>query len=156
MSNSAAAKAHFKLLAKAFDSKGWRYKTDEDNLTMTTSFRGDDLSMPIIIKIDAERDIIRLHSVLETKFGEDKRAMGSVATSLINWRVVNGCFDYDMSDGQVVFRIVQSYRNCTLSEDVIIYLVNCLVGTVDDYNDVLTKMARGEADFNDLQRRINE
>ena len=156
MSNSAAAKAHFKLLAKAFDSKVWRYKTDEDNLTMTTSFRGDDLSMPIIIKIDAERDIIRLHSVLETKFGEDKRAMGSVATSLINWRVVNGCFDYDMSDGQVVFRIVQSYRNCTLSEDVIIYLVNCLVGTVDDYNDVLTKMARGEADFNDLQRRINE
>lgn len=112
--------------------------------------------MPITIRIDAERDLIRLHSVLETKFGEDKRAVGSVATTLINWRLVNGCFDFDMSDGQVVFRIVESYRNSTLSEDVIIYLVNCLVGTVDDYNDVLTKMARGEADFNDLQRRINE
>lgn len=156
MSNTAAAKENFKLLVRAFDSKGWRYKVEEDDLKLTTSFRGDDLSMPIVFRIDADRDLIRAYSVLETKFGKDKRVEGSVATSLINWRLVNGCFDYDMSDGQVVFRIVESYRNSSLSEDVIVYLVNCLVQTVDDYNDILRKMALGEADFNDLQRRIDE
>lgn len=156
MSNTAAAKENFKLLVRAFDSKGWRYKVEEDDLKLTTSFRGDDLSMPIVFRMDADRDLIRAYSVLETKFGKDKRVEGAVATSLINWRLVNGCFDYDMSDGQVVFRIVESYRNSSLSEDVIVYLVNCLVQTVDDYNDILRKMALGEADFNDLQRRIDE
>lgn len=154
--SSNAAREIFNLIIKAFDSKGWRYKVEEDDMKLITSFRGDDLAMPIIFIVDKDRELVRAHSVLETKFSKERRVEGSVATSLINWRLINGCFDYDMSDGQVVFRMVESFRNCTLSEDIIHYLVNCIAQTVDDYNDLLQQMALGQADLTDLQRRLEK
>ena len=75
---------------------------------------------------------------------------------MINWYLVNGSFDYDMSDGQVVYRIAQSYRDCDLSTDVVKYMVNCMVGTVDDYNDILLAISKGNMSLGDLKAKLEE
>lgn len=153
---SREARTHFQILERAFKEKNWKYSIDEDKLRLTSSFRGDDLSIPITLRIDEERQLIRGFSVLPFNMDESKRVEGAVATTLINWRLVNGSFDYDMSDGQIVYRIAESWRNCTISTEVVQYLVNCLVGTVDDYNDILLGIAKGKMDLQDLQRKLNE
>ena len=153
---SREASTHFQILERAFKEKGWKYSTEESKLKLTSSFRGDDLSIPITLRIDDDRQLIRGFSVLPFNMSESKRVEGAVATTLINWRLVNGSFDYDMSDGQIVYRIAQSYRNCTLSTEVVQYLVNCLVGTVDDYNDTLLAISKGSMDLQDLQRKLDE
>lgn len=152
--SSHEAKKHFALLSQAFDQAGWRYSLDEESMQLNSSFRGEDLSIPITLRIDEKRQLIRGHSVLPFNFAETKRVEGAVATTLINWYLVNGCFDYDMSDGQVVYRVAQSYRECDLSAEVVKYLVNCLVGTVDDYNDILLEISKGNADLGALKQKL--
>ena len=153
---SREAKQHFSLLSRAFDKEGWKYSTEDEKMRLNSSFRGEDLSIPIVLRIDEDRRLIRGHSVLPFNFGDQKRVEGAVATTMINWYLVNGSFDYDMSDGQVVYRITESYRDCDLSTEVVKYMVNCMVGTVDDYNDILLAISKGTMSLGDLKAKLEE
>lgn len=140
----------FNIVCKAFESKGWKYSKDESKLQVKTSFSGDDLSMPITITVDADRELVRMFSILPFNFREDKRPDGAFATTLINWVLVNGSFDYDLSDGQTAYRMVNSFAGgCLPSEEIIQYMVRCIVHTVDEYNDKLQ-------DINDNRMTIKQ
>ena len=66
-----------------------------------------------------------------------------------------GTFDYDVSDGTVMFRVVNSFRNCPMSMEIIDYLVHITVGTVDEYNDKLVDLAKGRMTLDQFMSAIN-
>jgi hypothetical protein len=56
---------------------------------------------------------------------------------------VDGCFDYDLSDGQILFRLTSSYRDSLLSEALFEYMVMVSASTIDKYNDRFFMLAKG-------------
>lgn len=150
------AKKAFETVIKAFKKKNWKYEADPEKLQVRTSFTGDDLKMPLTITVDPERDLVRIYSFLPEKFPSDKIAIGAYAISVVNWKILNGTFDFKAADGTVMFRVVNSYRNSKMSPDVIEYMVNITVGTVDDYNDKIVDLALGKIDLNTYIEKINK
>ena len=130
-------------LCKALDNNDWKYKKDEEKLTVECGAQGDDLPMEITIHVDAERQIVLLFSKLPFAIQEDKRLDVAIAVSAVNNVLADGCFDYDVTNGRMYFRMTNSFMDSVLHEEVFAYMLYCSCKTIDDYNDKFLMLAKG-------------
>lgn len=137
------AKLVFETICRTLESEDWHYQADEEKLMIGCSARGDDLAMDINIKVDAERSIVMLFSQLPFPIQEDKRLDLAVAIAALNNNLADGCFDYNISNGAIYFRLTNSYIDSTLSQAVFSYMLYCACQTIDDYNDKFLMLAKG-------------
>ena len=142
--NMKQAQEVFATMVKMLDARDWHYKKDEENLIISSGVKGDDLPVEFIIAIDAERELVRFMSKLPFSMPEDKRVEGAIAVCVANNSLVNGSFDYDISDGDIIFRLCTSFRSgAVLTEDVFEYMIMVSAGTIDDYNDKFFMISKG-------------
>ena len=128
-----------------------KYEKLEDDLVIRSGFNTDDFPVEFIISIDAERDLVRFMSKLPFSMPEDKRVDGAIAVCVANNGMVNGSFEYDITKGDILFKMVTSYRgDVDLSTDVFEYMMNVSVGTIDRYNDQFFMISKGMMSIQDF------
>lgn len=137
------ARATYKTLCQYLDGQKWNYENNEEELKIDFRARGEDLSMPITVKVYPERQVAILISHLPFDIPEDKRIEATVALCALNNLIVDGSFDYDIGDGSVYFRMTNCFAESDLSIDVFEYLMICSLATIDEYNDKLLLFANG-------------
>ena len=143
MANMYAAKTAYNAIISMMESDNLKYSKDDNELRIDTGFTTDDIDVRITFFVDAERELVRLFSGLPFKFGEDKRVEGAVATCVANHGMVDGAFDYDFSDGEILFKMADSYRGADFTEENARYLLKVALSTVDNYNDRFFALAKG-------------
>ena len=138
------AKSVYQIVCDLFDEKQLDYKKFEEDLVITIKMNGENLSMDFVIKIDEKRDLIRILSRLPVVFQGEKRLDGAIATSQINYGLADGSFDYNYNKGEIIFKITSSYKGCSVSKDLIYYMMSCACYTIDGYNDKLLALSEGK------------
>lgn len=133
----------FKLLCQALDNHDWKYKANEEKLEVRTGARGDDLPMELILQVDMKLQRVILISPLLFDVQDDKRLDMAIAISAANNGMVQGCFDYDISDGSIFFRMSNCYADSTLGEELFYHMLMIACITVDRYNDKLMMLGKG-------------
>ncbi len=154
--NLALAKATFETLCQTLENDDWRYKKDEENLTVSCGARGEDLPMELNIEVDAKRMLVVLLSNLPFRVQEDKRLDVAVAVCAVNNILADGSFDYDVTSGHLVFRLTNSFIESKISEEVFKYMLYCACAVVDDYNDTLLALARGYISMGQFLAKMEE
>lgn len=153
MKNAQAAKV-YETLCAALDAREWKYTKEEERLLVRFGVSGDDLPMDFVIVVDAERQLVRLMSLLNFKFKEEKRVEGAIATCAANFGMADGSFDYDITDGAVVFRMTESFRQSTLGEGFFQYMISCACAMVDGYNDKFLAISTGILSVQDFVKSL--
>ena len=141
--NLAQAKSVYDAFCRTLDSEDWRYKKNDEKLTISCGARGEDLPIELEIIIDADRMLVMVLSHMPFVVQEDKRLDVAIAVSAINNALVDGCFDYNIADGHMFFRMTNSFIESQLGADLFKYLVYCSCQTIDEYNDKLLMVAKG-------------
>ena len=90
-----------------------------------------------------DRDVFQILSPIPSHIPEDKRIDAAVAVSVANYGMINGCFDLDMSDGEIRFRVAQGYEGMELSNEFIKYIMGIVFFTTDKYNDKFFMLGKG-------------
>lgn len=67
----------------------------------------------------------------------------AMAVVVANYGFADGSFDYNISDGTILFRLTSSYRESTLSEELFEYMLLVSATTVDKYNDKFFMISKG-------------
>lgn len=148
--NNAFAKTVFTTLCDVMERRGWKYEKDEKDLTVHFIVSGDDIPMQFILVIDAERQLIRLMSPLPFKMSEDKRIDGAIATCAASFGLADGSFDYDLTEGRIIFRMTASFRESLIGEELFHYMIECSCVTVDEYNDKFLAIDKGLLSVSDF------
>lgn len=143
LKNLEQAKAVFAALCHALDRHEWRYKKDEGKLSIKCGAQGDDLPMDITVEVDADRMLVMLISHMPFVIQEDKRIEAAVAVSAVNNALADGCFDYDVTSGDIFFRMTNSFIDSLLGEDVFSYMLFCSCKTIDEFNDKFLMLGKG-------------
>ncbi len=138
------------IICQAFDEKGWRYTVEEDNYKVKLKFDGEDFPIELIFRCFDTRNLIQILSFLPFKMSEDKRTEGAIATSHANYQLADGCFDYKMADGTILFRMCATYRDSIISAELIHYLVECTYFTVEKYNEQFFMISKGMTSIEDF------
>ena len=109
----------YKIICDYFDKNKWVYTKTEDKLRVNLSMQGDNMPMEIALDIDVKRELINLYVKLSFVFNDEKRIDGSLATSLINYRLYDEAFDYNVKSGEVYLRQTASYRGSVVTVTLI-------------------------------------
>lgn len=141
--NIARANEVYNQLRKVLDDRNWNYKAHDDDRVITFNVQGEDIPMDFLLVIDAERDLIRLLSRMPFKMSEEKRLDGAIIACAATYGLVNGGFDYDLSDGSITFRLTTSYKDCVVGDNLFNYMIDVSCGTIDDYNDKFMAVDKG-------------
>ncbi|MBQ6839913.1 MAG: hypothetical protein IJO45_04415 [Oscillospiraceae bacterium] len=136
------AKTVYQTICQVLDAEDWHYKKDEEKLTIECGAKGEDLPIELTIKVDADRQLVRVISMLPFTFPEDRRLNAAMAVSVVNNKLVHGCFDCSLPDGFVFFRICTTYRESLLSQEAVMYLILVACSTVDAYNDKFLMLSK--------------
>ncbi len=76
--------------------------------------------------------------------------------SVANYGMISGSFDYDMSDGELRFRITQSFEDVDYNEDVFKYMLRVAFVTVDKYNDRFFMVGKGMMTLKEFIAKEND
>lgn len=144
--NLKQAQSVYETVCRALDNRQWKYQRHDEDLTVTCGARGEDLPMDLVIRVHSRAQVVSVISPLPFRIAEDKRAEGAMTVAIANYGFINGTFDYDIRDGEIRFRIVSSYRESILGEELINYMVTIAAGTVDEYNDKFLMVSKGMLD----------
>lgn len=139
----ALAKETFVTLCKALDNNDYKYHRNDEKLSVEFGVRGDDIPMDFIIKVDVQRQFVMILSPVNVSTDEDKRLDMAVAISIINNKIVNGSFDFDISTGKMYFRMVNSFIDSELGEELFTYMIFSAASIIDDYNDKFYMLSKG-------------
>jgi hypothetical protein len=139
----------YKNLCKMLDNRGWKYEKHNDEHSITCSATGDDLPIDITIDIHEENSLIIFKSKVAT-MPEEKLVEGALAVNVINTSIINGVFEIDLSTGTIYFRLVNSFRDSLISQEVYNYVLGCSCVTVDKFNDKLVALADGKLTLGEL------
>lgn len=153
--NLEQAKAVFDAFCRTMDRLDWHYKKVKD-LTLECGAKGDDLPMDLTVKVDEERRLIRLISLLPFSIPEDKRLDVVVAISALNNALIDGCFDLDLGDGSLFFRMTNSYADSELGTEVFEYLLYSSCQIIDEYNDRFFMLSKGMLSLEQWISMIND
>lgn len=141
--NLAKAREVYGTLIRMLDSRDWKYEKHEDKLLIKSGIQGDDLPVEYIMLVNPRNEVVQFLSSLPFKMPEDKRVDGALAVCVANYGLVDGSFDYDLTDGEIRYRLTSSYRDSELSPEVFEYMMMVAASTVDNYNDKFFMLAKG-------------
>ena len=144
------AKQVYQTLCEAIERREWNFGKDEEKLLVHFGVNGDDIPMQFILIVDADRQLIRVMSPLPFKMSESKRMEGAIATCVASFGMADGSFDYDLSDGTIVFRMTASFRESLIGEGLFQYLISCSCAMVDKYNDQFLALDKGIVSITDF------
>ena len=150
------ARRVYDLVCAMFDARKLVYEKREEDLVIHCEARGDDLPMDFLIRVNPELSIVSFYSDLPFRVPEEKRLDVAVAVTAINYMIVDGNFDLDFSDGQVLFRVNNSYLDSEPDMEVFNYMLSITAGAVDEYNDKLLMLAKGYIDLEQFLANLSE
>ena len=136
----------YNTVCSMLDNIGWKYEKVEEKLMIRSGVKGDDLPIEFVVMVKPKNEVVQLLSAMPFNMPEDKRVEGALAICTANYGLIDGSFDYDLSDGQIVFRLTSSYRDSLLSEELFKYMVMVSAATIDKYNDRFFMLAKGMID----------
>ena len=133
----------YDTLCSMLDNIGWKYDKVEEKLMIKSGVKGEDLPIDFLVIVKPRNQVVQFISSMPFNMPEDKRVEGALAICTANYGLVDGSFDYDLSDGQIVFRLTSSYRESLLSEALFEYMIMVSASTIDKYNDRFFMLAKG-------------
>ena len=143
----------YETLCNAIENRNWNYKREDNLLLVHFGVSGEDIPMNFIIVVDADRQIVRLMSRLPFKISEEKRLEGAIMTcAATNW-LADGSFDYDVTKGEITFRLTESFRESELGDGVFQYMISCACSTIDAFNDKFLAVDKGFLSLQDFLDR---
>lgn len=150
LKNLKQAKQAYNTLCSMLDNRQWKYSKNEEDLSIECRVQGDDIPMNIFFQIDTDHSLIILYSHLDVEVPKEKLVETAVAVNIINSVLVDGSFDYNILKGNILFRLTSSYKSSLISEKAFEYILDVSCSTVDQYNDKLDALIKGEYSLSDL------
>ena len=151
-----AARSVYETLCGTLERAKVIFTRNDEALRVDYTYKGDDLLMPFMFIVDPDREFVSLISPMSPRVKEEKRLDMAVALSLLNYRLAFGCFDLDMNDGELRFRMVNCFRDTPLSDEVFAMMVQTGHAIVEKYNDKLYALATGIISLEQFVTAVSE
>ena len=141
--NMVQAMQMYRQMCAVLEERGWSFDRDEERLLVYFGVHGDDIPMKFIMVVEPDREVVRLMSMLPFEMSESKRVEGAIAACAISNVLAEGNFDYDLSDGKLTYRLVQSYKDSQIGNGLLHHMISMACAVVDHYNEKLLALDKG-------------
>ncbi|MBR4035985.1 MAG: hypothetical protein IKJ05_04545 [Oscillospiraceae bacterium] len=153
---SANVKMTYDNVCHALDKIGLPYNKFEQDLAVTSSVYGEDMLIDFIMAVDNENNLVKFLSRLPFIVTEEKRFDMAIAICTINNKLADGCFDYNIASGDIIFRLSYCFKDSVLNVNVFEQMFYTGIRTVDHYNIKLFNFSEGNIELADFIRDLSK
>ena len=148
------AREVFEDVGAIIEGRGWYSEWDEAGLMISFGTGGSEVPPRLVAVVDAGRQLLRLVSVVMTEFPEELRMDGAVACAAVNAKLPAGCFELDLADGQLSFRISQSVHGSSVNTDQFLDMIRLSDAAQKAYGEGLSLLAQDVFDLQSFLARL--
>ncbi|MBQ9461529.1 MAG: YbjN domain-containing protein [Clostridia bacterium] len=131
----------YSVLCSALDRNDIFYEVKSDNsVTCVVSAGSEDI--PMTFTIDASKMLVTLFAPIAHGVAADIATDTALAVCMINDRISEGAFCFDVNGGLVYYRLTQSYYNRGQSEFLFEYMLSSAASLMEEYRPRLKKLLR--------------
>ena len=148
MADIEKAKDVFEVFKNYLTDKDIHFQADDGSLTIRLVVQGEDLPQPTFIRVMPDKEVVRITSPIPSNIPQEKRTDAAVVSA--NYGMINGCFDLDMSDGEIYYRCAQGYMGTDFSDELAAYMLRMVFLITDEYNDKFFLLGKGLLSLEDF------
>lgn len=142
--NTGNAQRVFNKFCGALDKCGISYQKDDEELSVSCRFKGNDLVIPATIDFLKDFELMVIHSQLPCIVPVERRVEFALAVAAVNSLVIGGSFDYNVdTDGAIAYRTGFAFADSDPDEKTLLYMVKTACEDVDKYNDKFAAFLNG-------------
>ncbi len=134
MDKKQAAQNVYKQLRNYLDEQDIKYDRNDEEMNIWFAMRGDDMRVPLDIRIDEKYQMVKVLSPLEFKIPQEFREDMARVINQLNFMIINGCIDYDFETGSVAYRINATFEDSIIGNGTLHYLIGTAINTVEAFN----------------------
>ncbi len=136
-----------KILLSMLENRRLKYVVEEETDARThirIHFKGEDLPMTLHIILRTDKQIVSVLSAIPFRIAEEHLQTAAVAVAAANHGLIDGPYDLNYINGNIVFRLTSCFLGSVLSEQLFSYLMFVSAETIDRYNDRFLALNNGE------------
>lgn len=130
-------------ICSMFEDMNFNHERDDENLVIRSTVHGDDFPMDIVIIVNQDSQTVSFFSPMPFKVPDDKISEMAIAIAIANNGLRNGSFDFDISDGKILFRMTACYIDSILGKELYRMMLIVSSNTIDRYNDKFLMLSKG-------------
>lgn len=142
--NQKNAQIVFDMISETLKARNLKFVKPEGQKSVYLQVAADEMTIGLLIDVDEDRQLIRMISMLPFEFPKEKLIEGAIATSMTDFNMFDGSFDFNYEKGAVTFRITTSFLNSVISPAVCLSMIGRAFTTIEDYGIKLMKLANGQ------------
>lgn len=145
----------FKVIKGYLDERNYKYDADEEKGKIFFKMSSDDgLSTNHVFQVNKDRNLVSFLSFLPFKVSEESRVNLAIATTMVNYKFANGCFDFNINNGNLIFRVVQSTREQTINTEIVKYMMGISFNSVSEYSDMFFGLSKGFITLDNIVEKL--
>jgi len=122
----------FSEIVRFLQDDEWKFSVDEEE-RITMGLTGKHASYRILIRFRPDKDIIIVRVYYPVRVPEDKRRDICETITRANYGLMLGCFEMDMSDGELLYRTAMPVDDAPLYREQLKTILYTACGTADRY-----------------------
>lgn len=142
-----------KNIIKALDEERIEHSNDEENINISCMTHKFGLHIDFMFKINAENMSVMLISELPCIVKRSRTEDLAAAVCFINNFTANGCFDFDIDNGKIFFRMTNCFCDSLIGKEAYDYMINCLLSMLDEYSEQFKLLAEGSISLDEFVDR---
>lgn len=130
-------------ICSMFEDMNFNHERDDEKLVIRSTVHGDDIPMDMVIIVNPDAQTVSFFSPMPFKVPDDKISEMAIAIAIANNGLRNGSFDFDISDGKILFRMTACYIDSILGKELYRMMLIVSSNTIDRYNDKFLMLSKG-------------
>lgn len=130
-------------ICSMFEDMNFNHERDDEKLVIRSTVHGDDIPMDMVIIVNPDAQTVSFFSPMPFKVPDDKISEMAIAIAIANNGLRNGSFDFDISDGKIIFRMTACYIDSILGKELYRMMLIVSSNTIDRYNDKFLMLSNG-------------
>lgn len=130
-------------ICSMFEDINFNHERDDEKLVIRSTVHGDDIPMDMVIIVNPDAQTVSFFSPMPFKVPDDKISEMAIAVAVANNGLRNGSFDFDISDGKIIFRMTACYIDSILGKELYKMMLIVSSDTIDRYNDKFLMLSKG-------------
>lgn len=137
-------------LCNFLESRNYEYEKYDEKLIVSTQKGDADFPINITMSVSEPGSLLIIRAIVPYTVPEDKRAEFATAVCYANCNTLSGCFVFDITSGQLEYRIVNCFRDSTTGQRLYSHLFSFAYSIATVLGKRLVMISEGKITLEDL------
>ncbi|HEU4565315.1 MAG TPA: YbjN domain-containing protein [Gemmatimonadaceae bacterium] len=129
------------IVRHALEVRDIDHEVEDDPLHVTFSLAGERSSYDFLVSVDERNQIVVCYARADGGVPAERRTAACELLTRINYELALGCFERDLSDGEILFRVGVHAARGALSAAMVESLVDVGLYTFDRFHPAIVRVA---------------